>query len=147
MNQIQLYTIGFTKKTAKTFFNLLQTVKIERIIDIRLNNNSQLAGFAKKNDLTYFLQVIGHIDYLHIPELAPTKIILDGYQKKKDTWTIYEQQFIALMQQRQMDKKLSPKLFHQGCLLCSEDIPTYCHRRLVAEYLQEKWGNMEIKHL
>ena len=147
MKQIQLYTIGFTKKTAKTFFNQLQAENIERIIDIRLHNNSQLSGFTKKKDLAYFLQVICHIDYMHIPELAPTKIILDDYKKKKGAWATYEQQFIALMQQRQMDNKLSPKLFQQGCLLCSEDTPTHCHRRLVAEYLQEKWGNMEIKHL
>jgi len=147
MNKIQLYTIGFTKKTAQTFFNLLQTAGVQRVIDIRLNNNSQLAGFAKKEDLKYFLQIICGIEYQHLPELAPTKAILDDYKKKLITWAVYEQQFLALMQERKMAEQLSPTLFHHSCLLCSEDMPKHCHRRLVAEYLDEKWENVEITHL
>ncbi|RKZ86841.1 MAG: hypothetical protein DRR19_14355 [Candidatus Parabeggiatoa sp. nov. 1] len=147
MNNIKLYTIGFTKKTAETFFNKLKTAGVKRVIDIRLNNVSQLAGFAKKEDLKYFLNVICDIDYVHIPELAPTKAILDDYRKKKGDLAIYEQQFLALMQNRKMAEKLSPDTFHQGCLLCSEDTPERCHRRLVAEYLKDKWENIEIKHL
>ena len=84
---------------------------------------------------------------MHIPELAPTKAILDDYRKKKGDLAIYEQQFLALMQNRKMAEKLSPDTFHQGCLLCSEDTPERCHRRLVAEYLKDKWENIEIKHL
>ena len=147
MNQIQLYTIGFTKKTAQTFFNLLQTTGVQRVIDVRLNNHSQLAGFAKKEDLKFFLHTICGIDYLHIPELAPTKAILDDYKKKHIKWITYEQQFLALMQERKMAEKFSPTLFHQSCLLCSEDMPKHCHRRLVAEYLNQKWGNVRIVHL
>jgi uncharacterized protein (DUF488 family) len=147
MNKIQLYTIGFTKKTAQTFFNLLQTAGVQRVIDVRFNNNSQYAGFAKQENLEYFLHTICGIKYLPVPELAPTKAILNDYKKRQITWITYEEQFLALMQERKMAEKLSPTLFHQSCLLCSEDRPKHCHRRLVAEYLNEKWGNVRIVHL
>jgi uncharacterized protein (DUF488 family) len=147
MNNIKLYTIGFTKKPAKKFFNKLKITRVKCVIDIRLNNTSQLAGFAKKDDLTYFLKEICDIDYVHLPKLAPTKAILDEFKKNKGDWFIYEQQFLALMQNRKIEEKLSPEIFHHSCLLCSEDTPEHCHRRLVAEYLSNKWGNVEIKHL
>ena len=147
MNKIRLFTIGFTKKTAETFFKQLCERDVKRIIDIRLNNVSQLAGFAKKDDLRYFLKTICDIDYIHIPELAPTKEIMDEYRKNKGGWALYEKKFMALLSGRQVEKKLSKADFDRGCLLCSEDKPDHCHRRLVAEYLNDKWGNLEITHI
>jgi len=147
MKIIQLKTIGFTKKTAEKFFTRLKTAGVKRIIDVRLNNKSQLAGFAKQDDLKYFLKTLCDIDYIYKPELAPTKAILEEYKKNKGDWLIYEKQFLALMQKRKVEEKFSPEIFHQACLLCSEETPKKCHRRLVAEYLNNQWGNVEIKHL
>ena len=147
MDKIRLFTIGFTQKTAEYFFEQLCERDVKRIIDIRLNNVSQLAGFAKKDDLRYFLKTICDIDYMHIPELAPTKEIMDEYMKNKDDWAFYEKKFMALMSSRRIEKKLSKDSFDRGCLLCSEDKPDHCHRRLVAEYLNDKWGNIEITHI
>ena len=117
------------------------------MIDIRLNNISQLAGFAKKDDLNYFLKTICAIEYVHVLELAPTQDILDEYKKHKGDWTIYEKKFMKLMIKRAIENKLSRELFDNACLLCSEDKPHHCHRRLVAEYLKAKWGDIEIKHI
>jgi len=147
MNKIKIYTIGFTKKGAETFFGLLQDHPIKRVIDIRLNNVSQLAGFSKRDDLEYFLKELCSIAYIHLPELAPTKDILDEYKKNKGDWSVYETQFNQLMVDRNVETDFSPELFDHACLLCSEHEPENCHRRLVAEYLQEKWGNVEIIHL
>ena len=147
MDKIRLFTIGFTQKTAETFFGQLCERGVKRIIDVRLKNVSQLAGFAKKEDLRYFLKTIGDIDYSHIPELAPTKELLDEYRKNKGDWTMYEKKFMALLSGRQVEKKLSKADFDRGCLLCSEHKPDHCHRRLVAEYLNDKWGNIEITHI
>ena len=147
MDKIQLFTIGFTKKTAEYFFKQLCERDVKRIIDIRLNNVSQLAGFAKKDDLRYFLKTICHIDYMHIPELAPAKEILDEYRKNRGDWALFEKDFMALLSSRRIEKKLSKDSFDRGCLLCSEDKPDHCHRRLVAEYLNDKWGNIEITHI
>lgn len=146
-NQVKLFTIGFTKKSAQKFFKILKESDVKRVIDTRLNNVSQLAGFTKKVDLEYFLKTIDDIDYIHILELAPTKDILDEYKKKKMDWSAYEQKFLRLMAERQIEKKLSPDLTDGACLLCSESKPHYCHRRLVAEYLNDKWGNVSICHL
>lgn len=106
-----------------------------------------MAGFAKKSDLEYFLKTIGDIDYVHILDLAPTKDILDEYKKQKGDWSIYEQKFLKLMADRQIEQKVSPNLIDGACLLCSEAKPYHCHRRLVAEYLNGKWGNVNICHL
>lgn len=144
---IDLFTIGFTKKTAQQFFELLRKAGVRRVIDTRLNNVSQLAGFSKRDDLAYFLKEIGDIEYIHIPELAPTKDILDALKKQKGEWSVYEKQFLDLMNRRKVEKVLSPDLVNHSCLLCSEEKPHHCHRRLVAEYLNEKWGNIEIHHL
>lgn len=146
-SKIQLFTIGFTQKSAENFFELLLQNKVKRIIDVRLNNVSQLAGFAKRKDLPYFLQKIGKIDYKHQTNLAPTQDILDAYKKQKGDWETYETKFIKLMEARKIEEKLSPDLLDGGCLLCSEAEPHYCHRRLVAEYLKERWGNILIHHL
>jgi uncharacterized protein (DUF488 family) len=148
MNQpIKLYTIGFTQKTAQKFFETLLNAGVTRIIDTRLNNISQLAGFSKRNDLEYFLEKIGGIKYTHILDMAPTKDILDAYKKNNGDWETYEKEFLQLMSQRKIEKKISLDLLTGGCLLCSEAKPHHCHRRLVAEYLCEKMGNINICHL
>lgn len=148
IKQVNLFTIGFTQKKAEQFFETLTKAGVKRVIDTRLNNVSQLAGFAKKPDLQYFLQKIGGIEYIHILDLAPTKDILDAYKKKEITWDSYEQKFNQLITQRQIERKLSIDIIDKSCLLCSELKPHNCHRRLVAEYLQinlEK--NIKIHHL
>ncbi|MDJ0601608.1 MAG: DUF488 domain-containing protein [Crocosphaera sp.] len=144
---INLSTIGFTQKTAQEFFKLLKEAKVKRVIDTRLNNVSQLAGFAKKKDLQYFLKEIANIDYIHLVDLAPTKDILDDYKKKKGEWSVYEKKFRDLITKREIEKKLDPKIIEDSCLLCSEAKPHHCHRRLVAEYLSNHWGNINIVHL
>jgi uncharacterized protein (DUF488 family) len=146
--QVDLFTIGFTQKKAEQFFETLIKSGVKRVIDTRLNNVSQLAGFAKKQDLQYFLQKISGIEYIHILDLAPTKDILDAYKKKEITWDSYEQKFNQLIRQRKIESKLSIDIIDKSCLLCSELKPHNCHRRLVAEYLQinlEK--NIKIHHL
>jgi uncharacterized protein (DUF488 family) len=144
---MKVFTIGFTKKNAEKFFTKIRKAGISRIVDIRLNNTSQLAGFTKKDDLKFFLREICGIDYVHLPELAPTKEILDAYKKEGGDWKAYEQRYIDLLKMRQIDKTLSRNLIDNGCLLCSETTPEHCHRRLAAEYLRERWGDVEIHHL
>jgi len=142
-----VHTIGFTKKTAAEFFGLLRKSGTKRIVDVRLNNVSQLAGFSKREDLQYFLKEISNIDYIHLPLLAPTQEILDAYKKRKGDWSVYEPAFLELMKKREIEKRIDPEIIKGGCLLCSEDKPHHCHRRLVAEYLQQRWGELEIRHL
>lgn len=144
---MRVYTIGFTKKSASEFFELLQKSGAKRVVDVRLNNVSQLAGFAKKNDLEYFLREICKMDYVHLPDLAPTKEMLDAYRSGHRDWQIYERQFLELMDDRSIAKKSIKRIIANACLLCSEDTPEHCHRRLVAEYLHRHWGNVEIVHL
>ena len=144
---IKLFTIGFTGKTAEEFFEKLRCAGVRTLVDTRLNNVSQLAGFTKRRDLEYFLRAITDIDYVHDLLLAPTKDILDDYKKKRMAWDAYESFFRLLMESRQPDKQLSPIKLDRACLLCSEPTPEHCHRRLVAEYLKTHWGNVEIEHL
>ncbi len=144
---MKLFTIGFTKKNARKFFELLKSSGARRLVDIRLNNISQLAGFAKKDDLAYFLKELCGMDYVHIPELAPTQEILDEFKKRNGDWDNYERQFLALMKERRIEDRIKPEIIDGSCLLCSEDLPVHCHRRLVAEYLQKAWGSIEIVHL
>jgi uncharacterized protein (DUF488 family) len=144
---IQLFTIGFTKKSAERFFGELQRAQVKRLLDVRLNNSSQLAGFAKKNDLAFFVKAICGIEYLHLPELAPTAELLDAYKKQKGDWAVYERAFLNLMAARRVEETLTRDLMDGACLLCSEDRPQHCHRRLVAEYLGQKWGKIAIQHL
>lgn len=144
---VQLYTMGFTQKSARQFFAQLIDAGVRRVVDVRLNNVSQLAGFTKRADLEYFLQQIGQIGYVHLPELAPTQELLDRYKKRRGSWADYETEFLALMAQRRIEESLSPELLDSGCLLCSEPTPDRCHRRLVAEYLAGKWGTVTIQHL
>jgi uncharacterized protein (DUF488 family) len=144
---MKLFTIGFTKKTARGFFELLRGSGAKRIVDVRLNNVSQLAGFAKKDDLAYFASAICGMDYIHLPALAPTQEMLDRYRKDGGDWQTYERQFLELMRQRRIEDATSKEAIADGCLLCSEDKPHHCHRRLVAEYLKEHWGDLDIVHL
>lgn len=135
---MNLYTIGFTQKTAEKFFDQLRKNNIRTLIDIRLNNKSQLAGFTKGTDLKYFLKEICNIEYTHDNYLSPTEEILKDYKHNKISWDEYERRFRELMQQRGIDKYFSDKYLKddfQLCLLCSEVEPEHCHRRLIAEYI------------
>ncbi|WP_435009038.1 DUF488 family protein [Tundrisphaera lichenicola] len=144
---MKLYTIGFTKKSAETFFTKLKNSRVSRLIDVRLNNVSQLAGFTKKTDLKYFVHELCHIEYAHMQELAPTQDILTTYKTEKGDWRVYEQKFLQLMADRKIEETITPDQLDNSCLLCSEEKPHHCHRRLVAEYLRDKWGNVEIIHI
>ena len=143
----KIYTIGFTKKSASEFFGTLKESGAKRVVDVRLNNVSQLAGFAKRDDLEYFLRQICRMDYVHMPNLAPTKEMLDAYRKEHRDWQTYEREFLALMDARRVAKLGIKRIMSNACLLCSEDTPDRCHRRLVAEYLRRHWGDVEITHL
>ena len=143
---INLYTIGFTKKSAKEFFDLLIENKIKKVIDVRLNNKSQLAGFAKSDDLRYFLKIIGNIDYVHMSDYAPTKELLGAYRKKLIDWDEYEKQYFDILNQN-ISKIIDYSFFNDSCLLCSESTPKYCHRRLLSEYLAEQNKQIKIIHL
>ena len=144
---MKVYTIGFTKKSASNFFELLRQSGAKRLVDVRLNNVSQLAGFAKKDDLAYFLEKLCRIQYIHMPELAPTPDMLKDYRQGRKDWESYEREFLALMNERRVSKMAIKRKIANACLLCSEHEPEHCHRRLVAEYLNEHWGNVEIIHL
>jgi uncharacterized protein (DUF488 family) len=145
--RMRLFTIGFTKKTARQFFTRLMESGVRRVVDVRLNNVSQLAGFTKKDDLKYFLRAIGEMDYVHIPELAPTQKMLDTYKKEKGDWAVYEREFLELIKTRRIEESMRQAITDNDCLLCSEPTAEHCHRRLVAEYLQQHWPSLEISHL
>jgi uncharacterized protein (DUF488 family) len=145
---VEIYTIGFTQTTAERFFTRLADAHVERLLDVRLNNTSQLAGFAKARDLPYFAGRLVGATYEHEPLLAPTQDILDAYKKRKGDWVAYELEFRALMESRRVHEVLSPVSFQRRtALLCSEAEPEHCHRRLVVEFLAERWGGVEIAHL
>lgn len=145
---MKIYTIGFTKKNASSFFGMIAQSGVKRVVDVRLNNVSQLAGFAKKEDLKYFLKKICNIDYVHEPLLAPTKQMLDEYKKNGGNWDVYEARFSDLMAVRQIEKNVPKELVDDSCLLCSEDKPHHCHRRIVAEYFKSHWPEeVKINHL
>jgi hypothetical protein len=115
---------------------------------VRLNNVSQLAGFTKRDDLAFFLREVCNADYIHEPLLAPTQEMLDAYKKAKGSWQDYEKKFLDLMSERKIEEKVDRSLFAvPSVLLCSEPTPENCHRRLVVEYLQEKWGDLHCTHL
>lgn len=145
---MNVYTIGFTEKNAKTFFSLIKNSGVQRVVDVRLNNVSQLSGFAKRNDLVYFLKELCDVDYIHVPELTPTKLILDSYKNKEITWDIYEEKFTNLMSQRNIEHTVDKRILDDGCLLCSEHLPHHCHRRIVVDYLNKHWGMaLKVTHL
>lgn len=145
---MKVYSIGFTKKTAADFFAALRQAEIRRLLDVRLHNASQLAGFTKRDDLPFFLKELCGADYLHEPLLTPTPDLLEGYRKKRISWGEYEPRFLSMLADRVVEQKIDRKLFQiPTVLLCSEPTATRCHRRLILEYLQEKWGGLEIVHL
>lgn len=145
---MEIYTIGFTQRSAAEFFEALKQAGIQRLVDVRLNNTSQLAAFAKRDDLAYFLREICGAVYVHEPRLAPIKELLDGYKNKEISWDDYEARFRDLLASRRIETVLDPRDFDAPtALLCSEATPEHCHRRLVAEYLREQWGDVEIVHL
>lgn len=145
---MEICTIGFTKRTAEDFFNSLRQAGVTRLVDVRLNNSSQLAGFAKREDLAYFMREICGSDYVHEPILAPTQALLDAYKKNRGTWSDYERGFLDLMGRRRVEESIPKELFSgRSVLLCSEHSPQHCHRRLVVEYLNDRWGGVEPVHL
>jgi uncharacterized protein (DUF488 family) len=145
---MHVFTIGFTKKSAEQFFGILQANQIQRLVDVRLNNVSQLAGFSKRDDLRYFLRAICNAEYVHEPLLAPTHAMLDSYKKEQGSWQDYAPKFLALMAERKIETAIDPSLFSvRTVLLCSEPTAEHCHRRLVVEYLQAKWGDLTVEHL
>jgi uncharacterized protein (DUF488 family) len=145
---MNVFTIGFTKRIASDFFGALRQAGIQRLLDVRLNNSSQLAGFTKASDLPFFLKEICNAEYVHEPLLAPTQEMLDAYKKAKGSWVEYEREFLALMAKRKIEDRIDSKLFQMPtALLCSETTAEHCHRRLVLEYLQEKWGGLTVVHL
>jgi uncharacterized protein (DUF488 family) len=145
---MEIYSIGFTQKSASQFFGILKANGIERLLDVRLNNTSQLAGFAKHADLPYFLREICDAAYEHEPLLAPTADILDAYKKNKGSWDVYYEAYTALVRSRKVESLLSKESFlKKTVLLCSEATAEHCHRRLALEYLQEHWGGVIIRHL
>jgi len=147
MKIIDVYTIGFTQKKAKQFFGILKENNIEQVIDVRLNNVSQLAAFAKRDDLIFFLKELNNCNYMHMPNMAPTKEILDAYKKKEIDWSTYEKKYNALLKNRKVEKLISIENLDMSCFLCSEPTPENCHRRLLAEYLQKHLKNIQIHHL
>jgi uncharacterized protein (DUF488 family) len=146
---MKLYTIGFTQKNAQEFFGRLRDQGVQRLIDIRINPHGQLSGFARQEDLPYFLsELVGQCQYLYLPILAPTKEILKDYREDRD-WARYVRRFETLMDERNIPARLDRSIFEAitGCLLCSEPTPEQCHRRLVAERLVKHWPDLEVVHL
>jgi uncharacterized protein (DUF488 family) len=144
---IKLFTIGFTNKSAEQFFDLLKNNHVEGLVDTRINNVSQLSGFAKGNDLKFFAKQIGKMDYIHTLDFAPTKDLLADYRAKKISWADYEVAYLNLLDSRKIKQKVDVESLHQHCLLCSEHTPEKCHRRLLAEYFQAVRQDVDIVHL
>lgn len=144
---MKLYTIGFTNKSARRFFELLQKNSVNRIIDTRINNVSQLSGFAKAKDLEFFAKAIGNMGYIHEIDFAPTKELLEKYRKKQISWDTYSKEYLDLIRYRRLENKVGAVELDHACLLCSEDLPEKCHRRLLAEYFKEKYPEIEVIHL
>jgi uncharacterized protein (DUF488 family) len=147
LERVPVTTIGFTQTTAENFFDRLQEAHVKKVIDVRLHNTSQLSGFAKADDLAYFLKTAG-ISYMHMPLLAPTDEMLKAYKKQRGSWNRYEHQFLELMAERRIEDRLQPEVLRDACLLCSEAKPHHCHRRLVCDYLNQRWhGALSVQHL
>lgn len=147
MDNINLYTIGFTKKNAETFFTLLRKNGVKKLIDVRLNNVSQLAGFTKQDDLKYFLKELCRIEYYYYGQLAPTEDILKRYKNKEISWEQYELEFNSLITKRKIEAIITLDLLTDACLLCSEATAEHCHRRLLAEYFKKVYKLINIIHL
>jgi uncharacterized protein (DUF488 family) len=146
---VTLYTIGFTKTSAERFFATLRQHSVKRVIDTRVNRDGQLAGFAKAQDLKYFLHELVDADYTAEPLLAPTAELLKSYRNKTLTWDQYAREYDALLRERRPERAVSTAMLNDACLLCSEATPDHCHRRLAAEYLKSAFAPapIEIIHL
>ncbi len=147
MKLVNIFTIGFTKKSAKDFFSVLKKNNINLLIDVRLNNKSQLAGFTKGDDFSFFLETICNIKYVNNSDFAPTQELLKAYRKNEICWKEYEKQYNELITKRKVELLLEQILLKYNkpdniCLLCSEPLPNECHRRLLAEYLAKKCSNI-----
>jgi uncharacterized protein (DUF488 family) len=143
-----LCTIGFSQKSLRRFIDLLQSAGVTKVIDTRLHNTSQLAGFAKKEDLAFILETFG-IEYEHVLDLAPTEEIMKKFKQVDKDWKEFERAFNQLMQDRQVAKLWTSPIFASrvNCLLCAEHSAEHCHRRLVAEHLKSVYPEIEIRHL
>jgi uncharacterized protein (DUF488 family) len=144
---MDVFTTGFTRKSAGRFFGELRSVGMARLLDVRLHNSSQLAGFTKRDDLAWFVRELCQADYVHEPLLAPTEELLARYRKQGESWASYEPAFLALMAERRVEERLDRALLDRAVLLCSEPTADRCHRRLVVEYLARHWGDLRITHL
>ena len=148
MISANVFTIGFTQTSAGQFFERLLSNGVSKVVDVRLHNTSQLAGFAKATDLPYLLKKIGNIQFVHQPLLAPTDTMLKAFKNQKGDWGVYEGRFLSLMAERKIEDRFKAEMFDGACLLCSEATPHHCHRRLVCDYLNQKWdGALAVKHL
>ncbi|TJX12702.1 DUF488 domain-containing protein [Tissierella creatinini] len=145
----KIYTIGFTKKTAERFFNILKENRIELVLDIRLNNTSQLAGFAKFPDIKYFLNQICGIEYIHDVRFSPSEETLKRYKKKAINWEQYISEFNITMNERNINKDIKENysLDKNVCLLCSEVTSENCHRSLVSSRFKDIFGDIDIINL
>ena len=146
-NLVKVFTMGYVGKNAREFFDILKQAGIKKVVDVRLYNTSQLAGFTKKHDLEYFLLTIVGAEYIHIPIMAPTKQLLNDYKKGLLNWQQYKTQFNSIIAERQIEKHITPQDMDMACFLCSEAKADNCHRRLVVEHLAEHWQNISINHL
>jgi len=145
---MNVFTIGFTNKSAFLFFKLLKDAEVKTLLDVRLNNVSQLSGFAKRDDLRFFLSELAGISYRELKDLAPTKAILSSYKNGSMDWKKYEDLYLNEISRRSVERLLEPSWFDRGCLLCSEHEPHFCHRRLAVEYLNNHWDSaLTVKHL
>lgn len=146
--KISLFTIGFTQKSAERFFELLATNSVKRVIDTRLNNTGQLAGFSKRDDLQYFCRTILSTEYIHWQESAPEDAMLRAYKNKEITWTDYASEYVSMLERRKVENCLSLVAGGGACLLCSEAKPHHCHRSILADYLNKKSGGaIAVQHL
>jgi uncharacterized protein (DUF488 family) len=145
---LHIYTIGFGKKTAPEFFGALRQHGIKRCVDVRISNTSQLAGFTKRSDLPFFLQELCGADYLAEPLLSPTLDLMRGFRQGRTDWSDYERGYLALLAERKVEDRLDRRIFDApSVLLCVEPTPEHCHRRLIVDYLQRKWGDVTVEHL
>src|SRR5688500_12914865 len=144
---MRLFTLGFTRKDARSFFTLLRDSQVACVVDVRLRSRSQLSGFARADDLEYFLEELCRLPYAPEPRLAPTPALLAAFRHGSLSWAAYEKRFLALMPARRVDRGLHRPGLADACLRCSEHEPRFCHRRLAAEYLAREWGGVEIVHL
>jgi uncharacterized protein (DUF488 family) len=144
---MRVLTIGCAGTSAERFFRRLREAETLRVVDVRLRNTSQLAGFAKRDDLAYFVRTILGVEYAHVPTLAPTPALRDGIGGGRLDWHAYERGFLELLAERRVERQLDRAWLDGACLVCSEPNPDRCHRRLVADYLRSAWGDVEIRHL